>query len=119
MIEPYIIDYLGAILTPPVSGSVPHPMPDEFVTVEKTGGSYRDRIHGATIAVQSWSTSRGAAAALNELVKAAMDAIVSEPEVNWCQLNSDYNYPDLETNRPRYQAVFDVIYFNEEEENNA
>ena len=115
MIEAFIIDYLGTALSVPVSGSVPHPMPSEFVTVEKTGGSYRDKVHGATIAVQSWSTTRAAACALNELVLAAMDAITDEPEVNWCGLNSDYNYPDLATNRPRYQAVFDVVYFNEEE----
>ena len=116
MIEAFIIDYLGGLLTQPVSGSVPHPMPAEFVTVEKTGGSYRDKVHGATIAIQSWSTTRAAACDLNEAVKAAMDAIIDEPEVNACELNTDYNYPDLASNRPRYQAVFDVTYFYEEGE---
>ena len=109
-IEEYIIDYLAERLSVGVSGSVPHPMPAEFITVEKTGSSLADRIHGATIAVQSWSTSRAAAAALNELTKAAMETAVEAPEISRCALNSDYNYPDMATNKPRYQAVFDVVY---------
>lgn len=109
-IEEYIIDYLAERLSVGVSGSVPHPMPEEFVTVELTGSSLSDRIHAATIAVQSWSTSRAAASLLNELVKAAMAGASAAPEISRCALNSDYNYTDLSTNKPRYQAVFDVVY---------
>ncbi len=109
-IEEFIIAYLGEALSVPVSGSVPHPAPAEFVTVEQTGGGETDLISRATLAVQSWSSSRAAAAALNELVKAAMAAAVSCPEISSCSLNSDYNYPDMTMDRPRYQAGFDVVY---------
>lgn len=109
-IEEYIIDYLGNALSVPVSGSVPHPAPAEFVTVEKTGSGQADRIDRATVAVQSWSSSRASAAALNELAKAAMLAAVSEPEISSVQLNSDYNYTDLTMDKPRYQAVFEIVY---------
>lgn len=109
-IEQFMINYLSGQLSVGVSGSVPHPLPDEFVTVEKTGSSLTDRIDGATLAVQSWSTSRAAAAALNETVKAAMEAAAALPEISRCALESDYNYTDLATNKPRYQAVFDVVY---------
>lgn len=109
-IEEFMIDYLGTALAAEVRGSVPHPMPDEFVTVEKTGSSLVNRINAATLAVQSWSTSRAAAAALNELVKAAMAAAVARPEISRCALDSDYNYTDEATNKNRYQAVFDVVY---------
>lgn len=110
-IEGFIIDYLDGVLSVPVSGSVPHPMPAQFVTVEKTGGSETDRIRGATLAVQSWNTSRAAAAALNETVKAAMAGLTALPEISRCALVSDYNYTDRSTNTARYQAVFDVVYY--------
>ncbi|MBO7667054.1 MAG: hypothetical protein J6T26_01205 [Firmicutes bacterium] len=113
-IEEYFIDYLAPILgsspAVAVSGSVPHPMPAEFVTVEKTGSSEVNRIPSATLAVQSWSTSRAAAAALNDRVKAAMAGSVTQPHISHCSLVSDYNYTDLSTKKPRYQAVFDVVY---------
>lgn len=109
-IEAFIIDYLAEQMAVDVSGSVPHPMPAEFVTVEKTGSSLVNRINAATLAVQSWSTSRAAAAALNELVKEAMATAVARPEISRCALDSDYNYTDEATNKNRYQAVFDVVY---------
>ena len=42
-----------------------------------------------------------------------MDAAVALPNVSSVKLNSDYNYPDVEEHRYRYQAVFDVITFDE------
>ena len=110
-IEEYIIDYLAERLSVGVSGSVPHPMPAEFITVEKTGSSLADRIHGATIAVQSWSTSRASAAALCELVTRAMLASVAEGSISECRLTASYNNPDLETHKPRYSASFEVTHY--------
>lgn len=111
-IEAFIVGYLNQHLDGVnASGSVPHPMPDEFVTVEKTGGSYDDHIKGATIAVQSWSTSRAKAAELNEAVKAIMEAATENDEIARCNLESDYNFTDLASNKPRYQAVFDVVFY--------
>ena len=68
-------------------------------------------IRAATIAVQSWAGSRADAAALNERVIYAMDGIAEKPEICRCQLNTDYNYPDLTRNKPRYQAVFEIMYY--------
>lgn len=109
-IEEFVIGYLEETLTVPVSGSVPHPMPEAFVTVEKTGSADNDRVPSATLAIQSWSASRAAAAQLNERVKAAMEAAEALSQISRAGLNSDYNFPDLATNRPRYQAVYDVVY---------
>ena len=73
-IEEYIIDYLATALATtvgsttipfPVSGDVPSPVPDRFVTVEQTGADAENKIRFATIAVQSWHTSRAKAAELN------------------------------------------------------
>lgn len=111
-IEQFIIEYLnGALSNVSVSGSVPHPMPDKFVTVELTGSNRVDMVTTATIAVQSWAGTRAEAAELNETVKALMDAIISEPEISRSALDSDYNYTDLSTNHPRYQAVYEITFF--------
>ena len=110
-IEQKIISYLAAQLIPvPVSGSVPHPLPGEFVTVERTGGSAADLIPEAQIHVQSWSTSEASAAALCELAVAAMLASPQETEISRCALTASYNNPDLEYHRPRYSASFAVTY---------
>jgi len=107
----FIIGQLGDALAVNVSGSVPHPMPDEFVTVEQTGSSTRNQITTTTLAVQSWSTSLAAAEALSARTKAAMTACEAMPEISRLTLESSYNYTDLATNRPRYQAVWSVVHY--------
>ena len=116
-IEQFYIEYLGAALGPvgstpgiPVSGSVPHPLPDVFVTVERTGGRESDKIPEAQIHVKCWHTTRAAAAALAERVGAIMLASDGDPAVSQCVLNAIYNNPDLETKKPRYSASFAVTY---------
>lgn len=108
-IEEYVIAYLGSVLDVPVSGDVPEM--DTFVTVEKTGSNDSRHIRSATIAVQSWGVSRAASAALNEMVIKSMASIAEKPEICRCDLNTDYNYPDLTRNKPRYQAVFEIMYY--------
>lgn len=110
-IEAFVIDYLDGALSVPVSGDTPHPMPNTFVTVEKTGGGRSNKIDSATLAIQSWAETRAAAAELNETVKQAMENIVEENEISRSDLDSDYNYTDEDTKRFRYQAVFDLVYF--------
>jgi hypothetical protein len=114
MIEAIVIAYLADALPCPVSGTVPPNPPETFVVVEKTGGSRVNRLDGATLAVQSYAPSIAQAAALNLQVKAAMEAIVSLDSVSSCDLETDYNYTDTTRDRPRYQAVFDVVYYEEE-----
>lgn len=110
-IETYLVNYLtGALTNIPVSGSAPRSKPAKFVTLEKTGERVVNFIPKATVAVQSWALTRADAMALNEDVKAAMAAILAQPEIMSCKLNSDYNYPYQASNRPRYQAVFEIVY---------
>ena len=113
-IEEFIIDYLAPILaTSPavgVSGSVPHPLPAEFVTVEKTGERVVDFIPTAQIHIDAWSTSRAAANALCARVRSAMGAITALPQISRCALNTSYNNPSLENGKARYSATFDVVY---------
>ena len=114
-IEEFVIGKLAAALSSgaavPVSGSVPHPLPEIFVTVEKTGGSTADRIPTDTLAVHSYSTSRASAAELSGLVKAAMAGLAAEPEIASVALVREFNYTDEINKKPRYRAVFDVVHY--------
>lgn len=111
MIEPTVIAYLSTALSVPVSGGVPADPPDKFVTVEKTGGSRTNWIESSTLAIQSWAPSIAEAAALNDAVIAAMSAIVTLDSVSSVELNATYNYTDTTRNRPRYQAVFEIVHY--------
>ena len=41
------------------------------------------------------------------------DTVILDDVIS-CKLNSDYNYTDEETKRYRYQAVFDIRYYEKE-----
>ncbi len=111
--EEYIISYLATELADPdvsVSGSVPHPMPDEFVTVEMVGHGRANYIDTVLLSIESWSTSRAAAAALHERVAAAMAGSVTAAEISSCELETAYNDTDMASHRPRYHARFAIVY---------
>lgn len=113
MIESTIIEYLSGQLTVPVYGGMPPYPPASFVTVEKTGGRRENLLDAATLAVQSWAASIEQAAQLNEQVKAAMFDSVELDSISSCDLDTDYNYTDGVRKRPRYQAVFDLVYYDD------
>lgn len=121
MIENIIINYLynalayedgSSVAHVPVSGEVPTPLPEKFVTVEKTGGRIENHVRSGTLAIQSWAGSQKEASELNDQVITAMEAAVALDVISKCQLNSDYNYTDTSTKHHRYQAVFDLVYFD-------
>lgn len=112
MIEQIILDYLNAagvtsFMEIPEGGGTP-----PFVVVQKTGGGEENKLRHATIAIQSYGSSKYNAASLNETVIAAMSGLPARPEVSSCRLNSDYDYTDTTKKQYRYQAVFDVVYYS-------
>lgn len=112
MIEQIILDHLNAagvsafMEIPEGGGTLP------FVVIQKTGGGEENKLRRATIAIQSYGSSMYNAASLNEQVIAAMAAITARPEVCACELNSDYNFTDGTKKEYRYQAVFDLVYYD-------
>lgn len=111
MIEKIILDYLAgagvtAYMEIPEGGGV---MP--FVVIERTGGSLDQHIRRATVAIQSYGASLYQAANLNTQIIALMEDIVLLPEISACELNSDYNFTDTTKKEYRYQAVYDLVYF--------
>lgn len=117
MIELTVLNYLKNVLPVPVFMEMPKDISGEFVLIEKTGSSTENKINNAVFAIQSYSTSLYGAALLNTEVIGAMIGdgvesfgIIVDADISRCDLNSDYNFPDLTNKKHRYQAVFDLVY---------
>lgn len=113
MIETIILNYLTAAgitaaMEVPEGGGTP-----PFVVIERTGGGESNLLRQATVAIQSYGASLYGAASLNEQIVALMgDPFLALPEIASCDLNSDYNYTDTTKKLYRYQAVFDIVYYD-------
>ena len=113
MIEKLVLDYLSESLDVPVYMEEPENPPKSYLILEKTGSSEANFIASATIAGQSYAERLYKAAQLNQLVKQAMREITNLNSVCRCNLNGDYNFTDTDTKRYRYQAVFDITFYEE------
>lgn len=121
MIERIIYDYMleafqgsgiGVYMQIPDPDPVPGDNPGPFIVIEKTGSSMENWICESTIAIQSYADSLYNAAELNaQVINAMLTGAVTLDEITRVDLNSDYNFTDTETKRPRYQAVFDVTHY--------
>lgn len=112
MIEKILLDYLSDALPVPCYVSMPEKPSGSFCVLEKTGSGPDDGLNHATIAVQSYGTHVLEAASLNLQVIAAMRDAVALPAISSCERNTDYNFPDTTRRLPRYQAVFDLVYYD-------
>lgn len=118
MIEKTVLDYLNTALSVPCymqEPANPNPamIPKSFVVLQKTGSSVQNHIYNATFAVQSYAGTLYNAANLNEAVKTAMREIINITAVTRCELMSDYEFTKVSTKQPRYQAVFELTYYEE------
>lgn len=112
MIEKVILDYLTEALSVPVYMERPLELSDQFVILERTSTSELNKIRSCTVACQSYDrNSLAGAATLNEAVMAAMDQMIILPSISRCKLNNAYNFTDTETKEYRYQAVYDITFY--------
>ena len=115
MIEKTILDYLSQELAETGIGVglelPPGKDPAKYVVIEKTGSSKVNRVLNATLAIQSYGPTLYDAASLNESIKTIMEEAVSLDDISKVSINSDYNFSDPDTKRYRYQAIFDVWYY--------
>lgn len=97
-------EHIAAKTGMPCSTQVPVTRPAEFVTVERTGGSYQLGRDVANLAVQCWAGSDyeayTLALAVREAVCGMREAI---PQVCKVEAASLYEYGDVESGTPRYQ----------------
>lgn len=113
MIEKIVLDFLCEKLDVDVFMEEPEKPTKSYVLIEKTGSSEQDFLSSATLAIQSYGASLYDAAKLNKHVKQAMAELICLSQICRCKLNSDYNFTDTTTKRYRYQAVFDIIFYDE------
>ena len=111
MIEKIVLDYLINTLPTDVFMEYQEDMPGEYVIIEKTGSSETNHIYSATMAIQSYADSLYQAAQLNELVKEAMDNIITLDSIASSDLNSDYNFTDTTRKKYRYQAIYNLTHY--------
>jgi hypothetical protein len=91
-----------------------NPAPDyraPFIVIEKTGSSVENWIAESTFAIQSYAATLFDAASLSEHVVKTMFGAIAMDDITRVELNSEYNFTDTETRRPRYQAVFDITHY--------
>lgn len=104
--EAFVIGWLNAHLTEPVSADIPATRPAEFVTVERTGGRATREMDYPTWAVQCWSTSRAKAAVLALKVSdLLLHDLPLESAVADISVTAMYNFPDPDSSHARYQLV--------------
>lgn len=110
MIELTLKDELEKSLElPVVFEQINEPM---YVLIEKTGSSKRNQITSATFAFQSYSSqSMYQAAELNISVKMSVEKLEEKNKIISASLVSDYNFTDTETKYYRYQAVYEIKYY--------
>lgn len=86
----------------------PNPMPDSFVTVERTGGGSRDKVDRPTLAVQCWAMGRKAAADMADEVRSELEAMSGTCGFGAVTVQSIYNWPDAQSRRARYQLTVEA-----------
>lgn len=83
--------------------------PQEFVTVERTGGGVQDLVDHPSFAVQAWAPTAPRAEEMANAIR--MEALTGglPHGVHSMRVDSGpYPYFDEETRCPRYQVVFDI-----------
>lgn len=110
MIEEVVLKYLNETLDVRVSLEKDKTI-DSFVFIERTAGGRDNFINRATFAIQSYGKTKYEAAKLNEQVKKAMDQIIILDKISKSKLNNDYEFTDTTKKQYRYQAVYDLVYY--------
>ena len=119
MIEVTILNYLSDVFGDEVSVLMEIPevpsedfpeFPEKLVVIELVGKSRSNHVCIASVAFQSYGSSLYEAAALDEYVRSAVDAMPELDEIGSAKLSSNYNFTDSRTKQYRYQCVYDIYY---------
>lgn len=108
-IELALIEWMKGKLGIEAFADVPNHRPDEFVTVERTGGGRSDVIvDNPMIAVQCWAETRYRASRLATSVDSALNEFAYEPGILKVDRVSMHNFPDEKGSNARYQLVIEL-----------
>lgn len=103
-IERLVASRLASKLGVPAYVEVPDPRPDEFVSVELTGGGEGD-VCDPNVTVQAWAATRIRARELIRLAALALVDMTDETEVFGANVTDGYRYPDPDSRQARYQLI--------------
>lgn len=110
LIEQTILEYLKAELkTDDVYLETPTSLPDTFVVFRLVDRGKENQINEVTVEFMSYAESKLAAATLDELVREAMENIVSLPNIS-CRFGGGNDNPDTVLKRHRYRCYFNLYY---------
>lgn len=109
-IEKTITAWINASgLNLPCSLSVPADRPDEFVTVERTGGARGVFSDTAMLAIQVWARRRSRAADLADTLARMLPWFDDHPQVSSCTVTGVYDFPEPDPpHSARYQLSVQV-----------
>lgn len=113
MIETILRDFLKDRLKLSVTLEYPQDIEgDSFVVIEKLGSGRSNYLDRASFAIKSYGSSMYEAALLNAKVKEAMNFLANDRRIGSVKLDSDYNFTDESMKKYRYQAVYDIYYYD-------
>lgn len=100
-VEATVARRLSEAMGTPAYLDAPKDAPEEFLTVEQTGGggSYMEAVH---LDIDCWARTRKRAKALSRLVAVAAADLDEEPNIFGPRVESTYRMNDPDTGRPRY-----------------
>ena len=87
--------------------------PQRIVIDRTDGGNIQRHVRTAMLAVQSYGETKLQAAHLHETVLQVMLRMTERPDVSAVSVNSEYNHPDYQRKENRYQAVFNIVYYGD------
>ncbi len=89
---------------------VPKDRPEQFITIERTGGSSNLGVDRPIIAVQTWAESASSVYDLTiETNKALLNLAETIPSVCKADVTSFYNFPDPDSKMKRYQLNLELV----------
>ena len=121
MIVARVLQELEKRLDVPVVMEIPEPEPgrqpvEKFVLFSTTGGGEEEHLCSGLFIFQVYAPSPADAYTLSRTVKQAVRTLIAMPEITRLRPDGDYSFPDITRRRPRWQLVFDAIYYDNEEE---
>lgn len=106
-IEAVVARFLKDEIVLPTYLDVPAETPEEFLTVEQTGGG-GGFLEPAQLDVDCWADTRKRAKAIAELVQSCVIDLDDEPNLFSPSVTNVYKMPDPDTGKPRYVVQVEV-----------
>ncbi len=109
MVEKTLIKWLSSGLQIPTSHNIPKRYPAKFLTVERQGGAFSNRIERALIGVQVWSKTSEQACELAYVVAKFLTESEPPQEIRSVKVDGIYEFRAEQDEMGRYQLNIEII----------